>query len=176
LYEALYSVKSAAANDIARPVFTGVFFDVGETRTTLVALITFRMALHRISVSAKNAMQAIVPASAFKVLAPVFGTESDKVNVSLGKNLAIFESGGIVVKVRLIPGNYPAYEKVIPSESGYILSAKFKTDELKKAVERASMFISGEDKTIVLNIVKPAAGKETKLSLQRDQRSPGRKK
>lgn len=152
LRDALSRVGYAVSDDQQRPAFTGVLFDLQKDKASLVATDTFRLSIHEIKNLPAESIQAIVPGIIAKIATPLFNSE--KVFVTLSEKLIVLKDEGneTIITSRLIPGRYPQYRQVIPS--GFVTSFKAKIPEMRKALERASLFLQGENKNITAQLKK----------------------
>ena len=117
LAEVLKQTAFAASRDETRPILTGALFSFTDSTMQVVATDTYRLALRKAELAAPVASPrtAIVSARALNELLRVLGSEKDDmVNVAVTDNQAEFEVGNVKIASRLIEGQFPNYEKVIP--------------------------------------------------------------
>lgn len=149
----------AKAVDEGRPVLTGILTEVKGTKLDLVATDGFRLA-HRQVQLARDGKQDQAGAEGFKSLIPgktfeeilKIISESDveevKVAVSENQNQVVFNLDQSIVSSRLIEGQFPAWEKIIPKE--IVSRVLIDKDVLLKAVKLAAVFIRSEANTVIL--------------------------
>ncbi len=107
----------AASADETRPILTGALFNISDGAIEVVATDTYRLALRSSDCPAAGAQQAIVSARVLSEVLRILDSESDEpVEVAISENLIRFVVGGITVSSRLIEGEFPNYQKVIPEE------------------------------------------------------------
>ena len=86
---------------------------------------------------------------------PLFSADTD-IEVFVEKGICKFlfhnAEGNVIFSTRLLEGQYPKFEQLIPKESQ--INFELNKDELKKALERISVVESKDDKCIVLLSVK----------------------
>jgi DNA polymerase-3 subunit beta len=99
----------------------------------------------------KNPRQMIVPAKAISELSKALGAEGD-VKIIISENQALFNLGATTIISRLIEGEFPKYEQVIPKESKDKL--RISRENLLLAVKRASILTSQESQAIKLELFK----------------------
>lgn len=115
-------VAYAAASDESRPVLTGVRFQVIGDSLTVVATDGFRLA--RKMLNAQSSMlndDLILPARTIVELARVTeeqGSEEVEMEAIKQNNQVIFRSGKVEVISRVLEGNFPDTEKIIPKSFG----------------------------------------------------------
>ncbi len=140
----------AVSPNETRPELSGVFlkFEIKDKKLTAAATDSYRLAEQSISIGdAKtdlNEKSIIVPAKTLQEIHRIVSLLTDL--PESGKNLEIFFSDNQILFVydntevfsRLIDGNYPEYQHIIPS--GFKTSAVIDKEELIKAVKAASLF------------------------------------
>ncbi len=143
----------AVSQDQSRPHLTGVYVAKKENNVDYVATDGYRMSLKRVV-----GAQTMGDLSQGIILSPRLLTEGlvqknvDKLNLyvySTG-NQAILESENTVLVGRLIEGNYPDYEKVIPQNSK--TSIELSRPELLDALRASSVFARENANIINLTI------------------------
>lgn len=140
LRTALRQVLFAVSSDDARPIFTGVLWQLRPGELRLVATDTFRLALRRLSLSGETSreLDLIVPGKALGEVARLAADgEEGEVEVVCGENHIFFLMGDVKIHSRLIAGQFPMYEQVIPRE--FVTRARLITREVVEATERASL-------------------------------------
>ena len=141
LREMIRQTKFAVGTDESRPILTGILivFD-GET-LRFVATDTHRLAVKTVTISeGKGSQNAIVPARAMNELARLLTDTEDPVHVALSSSQIQFSLPGeaeIQIIARLIEGQFPNYQRVIPSD--YQKRLTIPVSELQRAVRRASI-------------------------------------
>lgn len=118
LKEALRKTSFAAATTHFRQVFTGVLFDflaTGEVR--LVASDTHRLAYYKYQSpeAIEQPMHFIIPIRTVNELMRILEDSPEPINIALSENNAIFFRNDVILLSRLIEGQYPNYEQVIPA-------------------------------------------------------------
>lgn len=148
LKRAINCVGFAAATDEGRPVLTGVLFNFKKEKIEIVATDGYRLSIKTIDNKNKKEEvfkeKIIVPARTMMEVARIIqeGTkeEKEKVQISLTKEggQIIFHYQDTDLITRLIEGQFPAYEKIIPQENTTKIIVS--TPELIQAVRVASIF------------------------------------
>lgn len=118
LHDAIAQVVFAAATDDSRPVLTGVLVTLSGDKMTLVAADGFRMAMKTAVLESPVAEEAtvIVPARALRELGRIIadGEEPVEVSITPNRNQVLFRQGNVELVSRLIEGQFPPYERIIP--------------------------------------------------------------
>jgi DNA polymerase III subunit beta len=144
----------ASAVDEGRPVLTGILTQASVGKLNLVATDGFRLA-HR-EVSIKDAtidFKSLIPKKTFEEIVRIIGEEeSDQVEVahSPSQNQIIFKIGQTILSSRLIEGNFPSWEKIIPQN--IVTRAILEREDLLKAVKLASVFAKNEANIITISV------------------------
>lgn len=139
-------VAFAAAPDEARAVLTGVLVIFQKENAALVATDGYRLSLAKVKPLTLTTGTIIVPARVLTEIAKILhekGKSEDEIEesflvLSQAKNQVAFLLGDVVIFTRLIEGEFPAYEKIIPQNS--TTKAVFDKEELLKAVKLSSIF------------------------------------
>lgn len=113
--DALRQVVPAASTEDARPILTGVLMAAEGDGLRLVATDSYRLAVRDLpgtSVFAQG-QSVLVPSSALKELMRLLG-DAEQITVRFGERDASFEIGDVVLMTRLIEGEFPRYQNLIP--------------------------------------------------------------
>lgn len=138
LKEGLKKTSFAAAASHFRQVFTGVLFDVIEPGLLkIVASDTHRMAYYTYELedSEVAAFNFIIPTRTVNELLRLLDDNEEKIKIAFGENNVLFYKDDFILLSRLIEGQYPNYENVIPES--FSTSLSIKTDIIEKTLERA---------------------------------------
>jgi DNA polymerase-3 subunit beta len=112
-------VAFAASTDDARPVLTGVLFQLKGGELTLAAADGFRLSVRKIQLPGGGAqtVRAIIPARALAELARVVTDDEAAVSVAFppGRGQVVFRTRDVELVSQLIEGNFPDYEGIIPA-------------------------------------------------------------
>ncbi len=149
LRRALTETAFAAASDEARPILTGVLARFEGDRLTLAAADNYRIAVKTIPVlDAVPETSVVIPARALNELIRILSDVEDPVDVVLtgGRNQIVFHLDGIDLVSRLIDGQFPNYQQVVPQN--HTTRAVLDREELLRAVRPAAL-IAHESANIV---------------------------
>lgn len=130
--EALGQVLFSVALDETRPEINGVLFSLSKNKLILAATDGFRLS-ERVLDLGKDAKEQeakfIVPYRTMQELSRILGESLDEKNVTIAwsDNQVMFTFAGIELVSRLIEGQYPDYQQIIPTH--------FKTEVLLEAKE-----------------------------------------
>jgi DNA polymerase-3 subunit beta len=157
--KALSQVVFATSFDESRPVLTGVLSLWSKEELVLVATDGFRLSQKKISLDGQNenkkTQKIIIPKNVLNEVSRM-GEEDERIffDFQEKEKQVLFGSSNIVLTSRLLEGEYPDYEKIIPkSSTTKVLVDK---EELLRAVKLASIFARE-----AANVVKFKIGKES---------------
>src|ERR1700704_3648702 len=149
LRQALAETAFAAASDEARPILTGVLARFEGDQLTLAAADNYRIAVKTIPIlDAVPETSVVIPARALNELARILSDVDEPVEVVLagGRNQILFHLDGIDLVSRLIAGQFPNYQQVVPQS--HTTRAVLDREELLRAVRPAAL-IAHESANIV---------------------------
>lgn len=148
----------SSATDEGRPVLTGILTHASGEKLDFVATDGFRLAHRQIELALRErerveGFKSLIPRRTFEEVLRVIGEdEADEVKVTTSANQSqvIFIIGQTVVSSRLIEGQFPSWEKIIPTQ--IITRIMVEKEQLLKAIKLASIFAKNEANIIVLKI------------------------
>lgn len=104
----------ATADDELRPVMNGVFINIQPEVTTFVGTDAHKLVRYTAEQQSEVAASFILPKKPANLLKNVLLKEDDAIKVSFDSKNVIFELTSHTLVCRLIEGNYPNYNAVIP--------------------------------------------------------------
>lgn len=138
LKEALRKTVFAAAPGHFRQIFTGILFDFLEDgRVCIVASDTHRLAYFSYTLDAKQIEpnRFVIPLRSVNELLRFLEDNDEPIYISVAKNNVVFYTDHFLLLSRLIDGQYPNYQSVIPANLN--TSLRLKTHSLANSLERA---------------------------------------
>lgn len=147
LATALHQVISAASRDDARPILTGVLLTATSDGLRLVATDSYRLAVRDLpGVTMLEAGQSVlVPAKGLGEVQRLLG--DGELEVVFSEREAVFRVDGAEVTTRLIEGEFPNYEQLIPSDYPNRLTVG--REVLSEACKRVRLVGQGRDNSPV---------------------------
>jgi DNA polymerase-3 subunit beta len=136
-------VAMAAASDESRPVLTGVLFTFGDGKTLVTATDGFRLSRQAITDIEMKGLEKglIVPSRTITEMAKIV-SEGKKEEVVLGiaseSNQIVMEYDSVEMMSRILEGNFPDVNKIIPTDFKTELTAD--KEDLLRAVKAAGIF------------------------------------
>jgi len=156
LSEAISQVTFAASSVTTRPVLAGVYVDVDGKKLTMVATDSFRLSERRMTLkkAVSQPTSCIIPTRAMNEFARLCSKEEsvEKVKVIVGKNQVMFQVGEIELYSRLIEGNFPNYEQILPRSLK--TSTSIDTNDQSLAVKRVSLFAKENNNKVLFDFQK----------------------
>lgn len=131
-------VAFAASTNEARPVFTGVLLDFMADRLVMVATDTHRLAKQEIPWQGRGQGKVIVPAKTMQEIAR-FAAEDQQIEMKIAKNQIYFGTGQVAFISRVINGQYPDYNQVIPKKEAFITRSVMQSSRFLQEMERAAV-------------------------------------
>ncbi|MBU2036596.1 DNA polymerase III subunit beta, partial [Patescibacteria group bacterium] len=141
LKDALIKVVGAASLSESRPEITGVLFKFNKQELRLAATDSFRLAEKVISDPKRKSEEIkslIVPQRTIQEVIRVLGEKNSETKICLGEGQILFDSGETQVISRLIDGQYPDYQQIIPKE--FPSQAIMEKADLLSVIRAAAVF------------------------------------
>lgn len=168
--DALSKVLFAASIDETRPVLTGVLFIFKKEKIILVATDGFRLSKKELPLNRMKAafrdQRLILPKSALSELARLSNEEEDlRFSYKETESQVVFGVNNTILASRVIEGEFPDFEKIIPKESVYRISLD--KEDLLRAVKLSAVFARDS-----ANVVKMLVNKDS-LALSAESAQSG---
>lgn len=177
LIRVVEEVGFAAARDESRPIFTGMLWKFDDDKLSLAATDGYRLGVDELKVvrtSEKEIGNVVLPV---KVLSEIVKSSKDEKKVillaDLEKQQVIFKVGDVEWVSRLLVGEFPPYQQIMPT--GFATRVVINRKELIEAVRRAVIFakdganiiklVVGEGKLIVSANSSSVGGGETEVEV-----------
>jgi DNA polymerase-3 subunit beta len=155
LVKALAQVIFATSTDETRPILTGVLFLFGRNSMLLVATDGFRLSRKTLSLKMGKGTgdNVVIPKG---VLSEISRTTSEDGEILFGvqdkEKQVIFGIGDTVLTSRLLEGEYPDFEKILPKSSA--LKILVDKEEFIRAVKLASIFARESANIVKIKVLK----------------------
>jgi DNA polymerase III subunit beta len=157
----------AASDDDTRPILTGICLVLQDGKLRLAATDTHRLAVRTAQVTeASGDTTVIVPVRAMNELMRVLSDDEEAVlQVRVDQNQILFRTERVTLVSRLIEGQFPRYERVIPT--GYTRRLTIQRDELQSSLRRAR--IVARDAAAKDRVVFEASGENLIITAEGDE-------
>jgi DNA polymerase-3 subunit beta len=157
LREALGEVVFAAASDESRPILTGVLTRLDGDTMTLAAADNYRIAVRTLALArpVNTETTVVVPGRSYAELVRILPDAEAPVEITITPNRSqiLFHVEGIDLVSRLIEGQFPNYEPVVPRKDAWTARATLDREAFLAGTRRASFFARDS-----ANIVKVEVG------------------
>ena len=147
----LRRTEFAAATEDVRYFLNGLCFNFLPDRTEVVATDAIRLALACCEPfqAPENVERFIVPLKAVKEIERTFA-ESDEVQVSIFENQILFADENATLTTRLVEGDYPPYQKLIPDST--VEKAVVSKEQILHAARRVALLSNPKTFAVCLEI------------------------
>ncbi|MGV3278965.1 DNA polymerase III subunit beta [Rickettsiales bacterium LUAb2] len=150
--------KLAICLDESRQGLNGLYFHkaVQDENNVLRAVATdgHRLAIANapLPTEADNLQGITIPKKTIDELSKVSEkiNNNEEIEIASNKNMISFKFPDLIIDSNVVAGNFPEYQKVIPTSSSYQL--EITTDKLLKAIDLVSTFSDDKIKAVTLNI------------------------
>lgn len=153
LNQAINQVALAAALNTTRPILTGVYFKVDGEKLKMVATDSYRLAEKTLSVSNSTGdISCIVPVKTVLELGTILSnlSEDKPIDVIISKNQILFSIDKIQITSRLIEGQFPNYEQVIPKNDETKIFID--VNEFSLILKRINLFAKENNNKILIKV------------------------
>lgn len=154
LNKAIQQVVFAAALNTTRPILSGVYFTAEKEELKMVATDSYRLSEKILPISnITGSINCIVPAKTILELGSILdGMKGDEeVTIVISKNQILFSMGPVELISRLIEGQFPNYEQIIPKNSK--TQIEFEVSALSLVLKRINIFARENNNKIILKVV-----------------------
>ena len=130
----------AAGNDELRPVMSGIYMEVNTDSLLLVSTDAHKLVKYenKIDADPNNSTSFIIPKKPLQLLSNTISEIDEQIQIDYNKTNVIFSFINMQIYCRLIDGNYPNYNAVIPKENPNVLNIDRAT--LLNSLKRVSIF------------------------------------
>lgn len=132
-----------------RPILTGVNMRLANNRLHFVATDSHRLASREVEIqdAAVQFENVVVPGKSLHELNKILSDTDELIQISVTNNQILFRTKNINFLSRLLDGNYPETDRLIPTHSK--TKIKMKTKELLHTIDRASLLAKDEKNNVV---------------------------
>jgi DNA polymerase-3 subunit beta len=133
-------VSKSASRDETRPILTGILVSASGADLRMVATDSYRLSVKETTLESPldGGFEANVPARALDELRTIVGaTGAETIRIGVRANQVVFEVGGAVLSSRLIDGQFPNYNQLLPES--YEHQLRISGEELGDVVKRISL-------------------------------------
>ncbi|MFH2069751.1 MAG: DNA polymerase III subunit beta [Elusimicrobiota bacterium] len=137
--EMIKKISFAASMDDTRYILTGIYIIIESEKIIFVATDGKRLSyITRPAKGSKTISKAIIPSKATNELVRILSIgDSNEIKISITGNQASFQTEDITLISRLLEGNFPNYEQVIPKKCQQTI--KVKSKDLLQATRQVAL-------------------------------------
>ena len=130
----------AVSQENIRPIMTGIYWDIHPEDIVFVASDTHKLVRYITKeVTPGFERGFIMPSKPANILKGIIGKE-DMMEIKIGEKGASFSFGDFSLTCRFIKGNYPNYNRVIPTDNPYMVTVD--RQSMLNAMRRVAIFAS----------------------------------
>jgi DNA polymerase III subunit beta len=150
LQDLIGRTRFCASTEESRPILRGVLWQIKDGEMRMVATNGHRLAKAIAPIPTGTPVaDLIVPTKAMEQVEKLFAADDD-VEVFHTSNFVGFRKDGVEVGVRLIDGQYPNYEQIIPRDNDRTLVAG--KDELAASIRRMAIVAHSDTHRLRLSL------------------------
>jgi len=158
--QSLSEVLPSVSSDVTRPEINGVYFNIKKESLILAGTDSYRLAEKNFNLHLNQKPKKyqelfsgdfIVPLKAIKELNRILDDQDNIVEGFLGENQVLFSCDGTSLVSRLIDGDYPDYQQIIPDSANvsFVLSRQ----DFLNAVKISGVFADVGSNSIELSVL-----------------------
>ncbi len=139
----------ATSTQESRPVLTGINFKISNNIMEVTATDSYRLSKKMIELDSvvEDNIDIIIPSRNLNEIIKLISDEDKKIELHIFSNKVIFKIDNLIIMTRLINGNYPDTNKLIPES--FELKVKVNLENFFNAIDRASLLTNLEEKNTI---------------------------
>lgn len=153
LVKGVNQTSISASRDDSRPVYTGILWRKTDRGILMASTDGYRLSLMDVDkVIDNDVLSVVVPVRSLLEFTRVVGKENGDVEIRVDTNSSqmCFRFGGVTMITRLLGGEFPNFEQILPKES--IVKVTVSKSELAAGVKRALIFAKDSANTVRFDI------------------------
>ena len=171
LRETVAYVAFAAATEDSRPVLTGIKVEVNGEDFTFAAADGFRLAVYdgKLTEPLPEPTEFIIPAKTMQEVGRLIGGDDSEVEftVTSAGTHALFNIGTVEIVSQLMPGSFPNFRSLIPSEHRNRVIVQ--QSDFMRAVRSASIFARDGSGIVRVQIIGDEQGSGISISSRAEE-------
>lgn len=148
LLELFHKTSFAMANQDWRHYLNGCLFEKTESSLNMVATDAHRLSIYKSSLDSIGNFSGIIPRKTVVELMKILPKQNDDIQFYINANNIVFMSKNFTFKSKLIDGNYPNYNQVVPQGDG--IKITFNRKNMLDSLSRVSVLTSEKFKGVKL--------------------------
>ncbi len=153
LKQVINQTVMAVSNQESRPILTGVHLSYSNGELAAVATDSHRLSQRKINLkdAGSESYDIIVPGKSLNELAKMLDDSTQSVEIRVAENQILFTFDNTSFYSRLLEGNYPDTDRLIPQSSE--TTVEFNAVELLHSIDRASLLShEGQNNVVKLSL------------------------
>ena len=150
MLELLQKTSFAMANQDWRHYLNGCLFEKSSESLNMVATDAHRLAIYKSKLSSDGDFSGIIPRKTAVELMKILPKEDELIEFYINANNIVFMSKKFTFKSKLVDGNYPNYNQVVPEGDGSSIIINRK--DLISTLSRVSVLTSEKFKGVKLKL------------------------
>lgn len=138
LIEAVKQTVFAVSKSESRPVLTGVKMEFEKNKLICTATDSHRLARREVHIESEIQESFVVPSTSLSELMHLKESDSSNVKINYTTNFIVFKTANSSLYSRLLEGNFPNVQSLIPTDSKSTITIN--TKELIAGIDRACVF------------------------------------
>ncbi len=153
LKQMLNHTSFAVSMDETRYILNGILFKISQNTITLVATDGKRLAvdIKKLTKPTNKEINMIIPVKTIQELQRNLQDEG-VLSMTIGANQVLFEFGATIIISRLIEGEFPDYQQVIPAQAESKI--KINREQFLLAIRRASLLSTPDYQAVKFEVFK----------------------
>ena len=148
LFELFQKTSFAMANQDWRHYLNGCLFEKTENSVNMVATDAHRLSIYKSNLESEGDFTGIIPRKTVVELMKILPKQDDDIEFYINTNNIVFMSKKFTFKSKLIDGNYPNYNQVVPQGDGSKIT--FNRKNMLDSLSRVSVLTSEKFKGVKL--------------------------
>lgn len=153
--EALEQVTFSASTNVSRPILTGLFWQLNGQVLKIAATDSYRLAEKTVQIPKDLSMDInfIVPSKTALEFSKVLeAAKEEEFELAATKGQILFKVDGVELTSRLIEGNFPDYEKILPKETK--TKAVLSTEAFQLGLKKLSVIVRENNNNVKIRLEK----------------------
>ena len=148
LFELFQKTSFAMANQDWRHYLNGCLFEKNEKLLNMVATDAHRLSIYKSNLEGEGNFNGIIPRKTVVELMKILSKHDEDIGFYINTNNIVFMSKKFTFKSKLIDGNYPNYNQVVPKGEGSKIT--FNRKNMLDSLSRVSVLTSEKFKGVKL--------------------------
>ncbi len=148
LFELFQKTSFAMANQDWRHYLNGCLFEKNEKSLDMVATDAHRLSIYKSNLEGEGNFNGIIPRKTVVELMKILSKNDEDIGFYINTNNIVFMSKKFTFKSKLIDGNYPNYNQVVPKGEGSKIT--FNRKNMLDSLSRVSVLTSEKFKGVKL--------------------------